>query len=98
MLSNRGPPFWRPSAPISGVCATDCRLPCPASCDTACIPRAPGGPVDLDRYAARGSPRFHQLERPVWTTVSEQPRALADNHGKDEQVHLVDKLVVEQPA
>jgi hypothetical protein len=29
--------------------------------------------------------------------VGEQPRTLADDHGEDEQVDLIDKVVVEQP-
>src|ERR1041385_7529118 len=48
--------------------------------------RAPGGPVDLDRHTARGGPRFDQFERCVPAGVGEQPRALADHHGTDEQV------------
>ena len=59
--------------------------------------RTDGGPVDLDRHTARGGPRFDQFERPVPAGVREQPRALADDHGEGEQVHLVDKVVVEQP-
>jgi len=58
--------------------------------------RPPGGPVDLDRYPARGGPRFHQFERNVRAGIGEKPRALADDHRADEQVDLVDKLVVEQ--
>jgi hypothetical protein len=60
-----------------------------------CVPRAAGGPVDLDRYPLRGGPRFHQVERCVRAGVGEQPCALSEYHGADEQVHLVDKLVVE---
>ena len=59
-----------------------------------CILRAPGGPVDLDRYPLRGGPRVDQVERLVRAGVGEQPRALADDHGADEQGDLVDKLVV----
>src|SRR5829696_9402358 len=59
---------------------------------------AAGGPVDLDRYPLRGGPRFHEVERDVRAGVGEQPRSLAEYHGANEQVHLVDKLVVEQPA
>src|SRR6266545_5525699 len=57
--------------------------------------RAAGGPVDLDRYPLRGGPRFHQFERYVRAGGGEQPRALADDHGADEQGDLVYKLVVE---
>src|SRR5713101_5525133 len=63
-----------------------------------CILRAPGGPVDLDRYPLRGGSRVDQVEGCVRAGVGEQPRALADDHGADEQGDLVDKLVVEQPA
>ena len=59
--------------------------------------RAAGGPVDLDRHAARGGSRSDQVERSVPAGVREQPRALADDHGEGEQVHLVDEVVVEQP-
>ena len=63
-----------------------------------CIPRAPGGPVDLDRYALRVGSRLDQVERNVRAGVGEQPRALADDHGIREQGDLVDQVVVEQPA
>src|SRR6266540_3544979 len=62
-----------------------------------CILRAPGGPVDLDRYPVRGGLRSDQFERPVPAGVREQPRALTDNHGEGEQGHLVDKVIIEQP-
>src|ERR671935_186268 len=60
--------------------------------------RAPGGPVDLDRYPRRGGPRFHQVERCVRAGVGEQPGALADDQWVDQQGDFVDKLVGEQPA
>jgi hypothetical protein len=66
-----------------------------ASGVSPCVPRAAVGPVDLDRYPLRGGPRFHQVERCVRAGVGEQPCALSEYHGADEQVHLVDKLVVE---
>jgi hypothetical protein len=56
-----------------------------------------GRPVDLDRYPAGGGPRFDQFERCVAAGVGEQPHALADDHGADEQVELIDEVVVEQP-
>src|SRR5216684_7052150 len=62
-----------------------------------CILRAPGRPVDLDRYALREGSRFDQVKRYVRAGGGEQPRALADDHRADEQIHLVDQLVVEQP-
>jgi hypothetical protein len=55
------------------------------------------GPVDLDRHPAGGGARFDQSERCVRAGVGKQPRALADDHGKGEKVHLVDKVIVEQP-
>src|SRR5207245_10130604 len=63
-----------------------------------CVLRASGRPVHLDRYPFWGSPRLDQLKRCVRAGVGEQPRALADDHGADEQGDLVDKLVVWQPA
>src|SRR5262249_31408385 len=62
------------------------------------IPRAPGGPVDLDRHPARGGSRVDQVKGDVRAAAGEQPRALADDHGVGEQGDLVDKLVVQQPA
>ncbi len=46
-----------------------------------CILRAPGRPVDLDRYALREGSRFDQVKRNVRAGVGEQPRALAEDHG-----------------
>src|SRR5881397_357272 len=62
-----------------------------------CILRASGGPVDLNRYALRVGSRVDQVERNVRAGVGEQPRALAEDHGDDEQVDLVDEVVFEQP-
>src|SRR6266849_3186523 len=62
-----------------------------------CVLRAPGRPVDLDRYALRVGSRVDQVERNVRAGVGEQPRALAEDHGDDEQVDLVDQVVLEQP-
>src|ERR671919_1435545 len=62
-----------------------------------CILRAPVGPVDVERYALREGSRVDQVKRDVRAGVGEQPRALADYHGDDEQVDLVDELVLEQP-
>jgi hypothetical protein len=59
-----------------------------------CTLRAPGEPVDLDRYPVLGGSRFHQVERCVRAGVGEQPRALADDHRAGEQGHLVDEVVV----
>ena len=48
--------------------------------------RAPGGPVDLDRDALRVGPRVDQLKRDVRAGVGEQPRALAEDHGDDDEL------------
>src|SRR5712672_1029335 len=61
------------------------------------ILRAPGRPVDLDRYALRVGSRVDQVKRHVRAGAGEQPRALAEDHGDDEQGDLVDEVVVEQP-
>jgi hypothetical protein len=62
------------------------------------ILRAPRGPVDLDRHALRVGSRFDQVKCHVRAGAGEQPRALAENHRDDEQGHLVDQVVLEQPA
>src|SRR5205814_4876788 len=59
--------------------------------------RAPIGPVDLDRYALRVGSRVDQVKRSVRAGVGEQPRALAEDDGDDEQGHLVDEVMCEQP-
>jgi hypothetical protein len=38
-----------------------------------------------------------QVKRNVRAGIGEQPRALADDHGDDEQVDLVNEVVLEQP-
>jgi hypothetical protein len=55
-------------------------------------------PVDLDRYAVRVGSRVDQVKRNVRAGVGEQSRALAEDHGDDEQGDLVDEVVLEQPA
>src|SRR5207237_3321947 len=50
----------------------------------------------LDRYALRVGSRVDQVKRNVRAGVGEQPRALAEDYGDDEQVHLVDEVVFEQ--
>src|SRR4051794_27382268 len=62
-----------------------------------CVLRAPVGPVDLERYPPREGSRLDQVKRYVRSGVREQPCALADHHGNDEQAHLVDEVVIEQP-
>jgi hypothetical protein len=61
------------------------------------IPRAPGRPVDLDHHALRVDSRLDQVERKIRTGLREQPRALAEDHGNDNQSHLVDQIVLQQP-
>src|SRR2546430_957086 len=68
----------------------------PAS--AGCILRAPGRPVDLKRYALREGSRFDQVKPYVWAGGGEQPSALADDNGIDEQVELVDQVIGEQPS
>src|SRR5690348_2637029 len=63
-----------------------------------CVLRAPGWPVDLDRYALRVGLRSGQVQCYVRAGAGEQPRALAEDHRDDEQGHLVHEVVVEQPA
>src|SRR5690349_24193655 len=63
-----------------------------------CVLRAPGWPVDLDRYALRVGLRSGQVQRYVRAGAGEQPRALAEDHRDDEQGHLVHEVLVEQPA
>ena len=58
-----------------------------------CVLRASGGPVDLDRYGLRVGSRVDQVKRNVRAGAGEQPRALAEDHGDDEQVDLVDEVV-----
>src|SRR5712691_7163700 len=59
--------------------------------------RAPVRPVDLDRYPLRVGSRVDQVKLNVRAGGGEQPRALAEDHGDDEQVDLVDEVVIEQP-
>src|SRR6266545_3620983 len=81
--------------------ASGCRLSltaAPMSHGGGCILRAPGGPVDLDRYPLAGNSRVHDGKRYVPARVCEEPRALADHHGIREQDDFVDQVVVGQPA
>src|SRR5437879_11287853 len=59
---------------------------------------APKPPIGLNRYAPGGSTRVDHIERTVRTGVREQPRALADDHGIDDEVELVDQVIGEQPS
>src|ERR671914_155716 len=62
-----------------------------------CVLRAPGRPEDLDRHALRVDARLDQVERKIRAGVREEPRALAENHGNDNQSDLVDQIVLQQP-
>jgi hypothetical protein len=53
------------------------------------------GPVDLDRYTLRVGSRLDQVKGDVGAGVGEQPRALAEDDGDDEQVDLVHEVVFE---
>ena len=68
-----------------------------ASPGVGSIPRVPGRPIDLECDALREGPRLDQVERHVRAGVGEESRALADDHGADEQGHLVDQVGREQP-
>src|SRR4029453_18544864 len=57
-----------------------------------CIVRAPGGSVELDRDALRVGSRVDQVERDVRAGVGEQPPALAEDGGDDQQGELVDEV------
>src|SRR5437870_4094497 len=58
----------------------------------------PKRPISLNRYAPRGRTRVDQIERAVRTGIREEPRALADDHGIDDEVELVDQVSGEQPS
>src|SRR5438046_7510569 len=59
---------------------------------------SPKRPISLNGYAPGGRARFDQIERAVRTGIREQPRALADDHGIDDEVELVDQVIGEQPS
>src|SRR5437867_9604113 len=54
--------------------------------------------ISLNRYAPGGRTRVDQIERAVRTGIREEPRALADDHGIDDEVELVDQVIGEQPS
>src|SRR6266853_4100925 len=58
----------------------------------------PKRPISLDGYAPGSGPRADQLEGGVRTGIGEQPCALAEDDGIDDQVELVDQVVGEQPS
>jgi hypothetical protein len=62
------------------------------------ILRAAGGPVDLDRHSLGVDSRVDQVKRDVRAGLGEEPRALAEDHGDEEELDLVDEVAVEQPA
>ena len=59
---------------------------------------SPKRPISLNGYAPGGSTCADQLESTVRTGIREQPRALADDHGIDDEVELVDQVIGEQPS
>jgi|SRR5215472_3055037 len=63
------------------------------SVSRVCVPRAPGGPVDLDRHPTGGGSRLGQVKRDVPAGIGKQPCALADDHWEREQGDLIDKIV-----
>src|SRR5258708_6641142 len=89
-------PAWVGLGPTAGTGRSSGASPT-SRASVGCILRAPGRPVDLERYALREGSRFDQVKRYVRTVVGEQPRALADDHRDDEQIHLVDEVVLDQP-
>src|ERR1700737_1847783 len=58
----------------------------------------PKRPISLDGYAPGSGPRVDQIESGVRTGIGEQPCALAEDDGIDDQVELVDQVVGEQPS
>src|SRR6266545_6327003 len=58
----------------------------------------PKKPISLDGYAPGSGPRVDQIERHVRTGIGEQPCALAEDDGIDEQVELIDQIMGEQPS
>src|SRR5260370_6980493 len=67
-------------------------------CGLDVIRPLPKSPISLDGYAPGRGPRVDQIESGVLTGIGEQPRALAEDDGIDDQVELVDQVVGEQPA
>src|SRR5438046_805161 len=59
---------------------------------------SPKRPISLNGYAPGGRARFDQIERAVRSGIREMPRALADDHGIDDEVELVDQVIGEQPS
>src|SRR5260370_30481168 len=53
----------------------------------------PERPISLDGYAPGSGPRVDQIEGGVRAGIGEQPCALAENDGIDDQVELVDHVV-----
>ncbi len=51
----------------------------------------------MERDAFREGARLDQVQCDVWAGVREEPGALTDDHGADEQGHLVNQVVREQP-
>src|SRR5438552_17454646 len=58
----------------------------------------PKRPISLNRYAPGGRTRVARIQRAVRTGIREEPRALAYDHGIDDEVELVDQVIGEQPS
>src|SRR5438874_9639193 len=58
----------------------------------------PKRPISLNRYAPGGRTRVDQIQRAVRTGIREEPRALAYDHGIDDEVELVNQVIGEQPS
>src|SRR5713226_2252845 len=58
----------------------------------------PKRPISLDGDAPGRGARIDQIESGVRTGIGEQPCALAEDDGIDDQVELVDQVVGEQPS
>src|SRR5258708_13821327 len=67
-------------------------------CGLDVIRPLPKSPISLDGYAPGSGPRVDQIESGVRTGIGEQPCALAEDDGIDDQVELVDQVVGEQPS
>jgi hypothetical protein len=81
--------------------ASGCRLSltrAPMSHGGGCILRAPGVPVDLDRYPLAGNSRVDKVKRYVLAGVGEEPYALADHQGIREQDDFVDQVGCRTPG
>src|SRR5438128_2947938 len=61
------------------------------------IPRAPGGPVDVDRHTAQGGLRSDQFERPLPAGLGNSRVPWPTTTGNVNRGDLIDKVVLQQP-